>query len=234
MLKFDILDLLYPKRCALCDKVLPLGQEDICSGCKEGIRYLTGPLCCKCGKAVKEEEEYCFDCSRKAHWFKEGAALFPYDYIRTSLYRFKYGKRQEYGRFYARQMAVRLTDKVRGWKPQALVPVPLHKKKKRKRGYNQAQVLAEELSRIWQLPVLDDLVIRVKNTRPMKGIEGTERQNNLKKAFKLGRNDVKLNTIIVIDDIYTTGSTVDAVARVCRQGGIANVYVLSVSIGHGI
>ena len=131
-------------------------------------------------------------------------------------------------------MAVRLTDKVRGWKPQALVPVPLHKKKKRKRGYNQAQVLAEELSRIWQLPVLDDLVIRVKNTRPMKGIEGTERQNNLKKAFKLGRNDVKLNTIIVIDDIYTTGSTVDAVARVCREGGIANVYVLSVSIGHGI
>jgi len=131
-------------------------------------------------------------------------------------------------------MALRLTRKVSGWKPQALVPVPLHKKKKRKRGYNQAQVLAEELSRIWQLPVLDDLVVRVKNTRPMKEIEGTERQNNLKKAFKLGKNDVKLNTIIIIDDIYTTGSTVDAVAKVCREGGIDNVYVLSVSIGHGL
>ncbi len=201
MLKFTILDLLYPRRCAICDKVLPLGEEGACAGCRKGIRYLAGPLCCKCGKAVKEEEEYCYDCSHKSHWFKAGAALFPYDYIRTSLYRFKYSNRQEYGRFYARHMALRLTGKVRGWKPQALVPVPLHKKKKRKRGYNQAQVLAEELSRIWQLPVLDDLVIRVKNTRPMKGIEGTERQNNLKKAFKLGKNDVKLNTIIIIDDI---------------------------------
>ena len=68
----------------------------------------------------------------------------------------------------------------------------------------------------------------------MKEIVGTDRQNNLKKAFKLGVNDVKLNTIIIIDDIYTTGSTIDAVAKVCREAGIANVYFLTVSIGYGL
>ncbi len=234
MTKYKLLDLLYPRRCAICDRVLPFGKEDICEGCKKGIRYLAGHLCCKCGKEVKEEEEYCHDCSRKTHWFIRGAALFPYDYIRPSIYRFKYGGRQEYGQFYARQMAVRLTGQVREWKPQALVPVPLHRKKERQRGYNQAEVLARQLGAIWNLPVLTNLVVRVKNTRPMKEIEGAERQNNLKKAFKLGENDVKLNTIIVIDDIYTTGSTVDAVAKVCREGGIKNIYVLSVSIGHGL
>ena len=81
--------------------------------------------------------------------------------------------------------------------------------------------------------MLENLVVRVKNTRPMKETDGTERQNNLKKAFKLAKNDVKLNTIIIIDDIYTTGSTVDAIAKVCREGGISTIYVLSVSIGHG-
>lgn len=233
MTRFNVSDLLFPARCAICDRVLPFGKEGICTLCEPKIQYLTGSLCCKCGKPVKEEEEYCHDCSKRRHWFKEGAALFPYPYIRPSLYRFKYSGRQEYARFYARQMALQLTPKVRRWKPQALVPVPMFRRKKRIRGYNQAEVLSRELSRLWNIPTLDNLVIRVKNTRPMKEIDGTERQNNLKKAFKLGKNDVKLNTIIIIDDIYTTGSTADAVARICHEAGIGTVYVLSVSIGYG-
>lgn len=236
MKKINVIDLLFPRRCAVCDKVLPFGRggEGICTVCRRKIRYLEGALCCKCGKPVKEEEEYCYDCSRQEHFFLEGAALFPYEYIRSSLYRFKYSGRQEYAGFYARQMASHLTPRVRRWKPQALVPVPMFRKKERIRGYNQAEVLARELSKIWNIPVLRHLVVRVRNTRPMKEVDGAKRQNNLKKAFKLAENEVKLNTIIVIDDIYTTGSTVDAVTAVCHEAGIRNVYVLCVSIGHGL
>ncbi|MGN1314966.1 MAG: ComF family protein [Lachnospiraceae bacterium] len=236
MKNWRISDVLFPKRCAVCDRVLPLFASGggICAFCTQNLHYLEEPLCCKCGKPVGEEEEYCYDCRNKTHEFIEGAALFPYDYIRSSLYRFKYGGRQEYAWFYAEQIALHMTERVKAWKPQALVPVPMFKKKKRLRGYNQAEILACRLSRLWNIPVLENLVIRVKNTRPMKEIDGTERQNNLKKAFKLGENDVKLNTIIVIDDIYTTGSTVDAVTKVCHEAGIRNVYVLSVSIGHGL
>ena len=228
------LDLLFPRRCAVCDTVLPLGEQEICEACQRKIQYLDRALCMKCGKPVKEEEEYCYDCRHKEHFYKQGAALFPYEYIRSSLYRFKYGGRMEYAGFYGRQMAVRFREKKHLWKAQALVPVPLHKRKQRKRGYNQAELIARELSGYWGIPVITNLVVRTKNTRPMKEIVGTDRQNNLKKAFKLGSNDVKLNTIIIIDDIYTTGSTIDEVAKVCRQAGIANIYYLTVSIGYGL
>ena len=230
----NILELIFPGRCAICDRILPWGQKEICDECKSKIQYFRGPACFKCGKPVGEEEEYCFDCREKEHNYRQGVALFSYDYIRLSLYRFKYGGRREYAGFYAKQMALFLKDKKELWKPQALVPVPLHRKKLKSRGYNQAELIARHLSRYWGIPVVTDLVIRCKNTKAMKEIVGTDRQNNLKKAFKLGTNDVKLNTIIIIDDIYTTGSTIDAVSRVCIEAGVRNVYFMTVSIGYGL
>ena len=234
-MKYNLwLDIIFPRRCAICDTVLPWGQSEICETCKQGLKYSSGALCYKCGKPVKEYEEYCYDCKNKEHSFKQGVALFPYEYIRGSLYRFKYGGRKEYASCYGSYMAHYLKKWVRQWKPQALIPVPLHKKRKRKRGYNQAEVLANELSFYWKIPVINDLVIRGKNTLPMKELDGSERQNNLKKAFLLGRNDVKLSTVIIIDDIYTTGSTIDAVALVCKEAGIKNIYFLTISIGSGL
>ena len=229
-----LLDFIFPGRCAVCDTVLPWGQREICEECKKKVEYLDGPTCFKCGKPVRAEEEYCYDCRTKEHYFTAGAAIFSYEYIRLSLYRFKYSGRQEYAAFYGRQMACRMEEKRRLWKPDALVPIPLHKRKLKTRGYNQAELIARELGRYWNIPVITNLVIRTKNTRPMKEIDGTERQNNLKKAFKLGKNDVKLNTIIIIDDIYTTGSTMDAVSKVCIEAGITNIYFMAVAIGYGL
>ena len=228
------LELIFPKRCAVCDSVLSFGEKEICEACRGKLKYLNGNVCMKCGKPVRGEEEYCYDCTKKAHYFKQGAALFPYEYICTSLYKFKYSGRREYAAFYGRQMAYHMGEKRRLWKPQALIPVPIHKKKLKKRGYNQAELIADKLSEYWNIPVITNLVVRCKNTKPMKEIVGTDRQNNLKKAFKLGVNDVKLNTIIIIDDIYTTGSTIDAVSKVCLEVGISNIYFLTVSIGYGL
>ena len=234
-MRFEIiLDMMFPRRCAVCDAILPWGQNEICETCKGSIQYSTGALCFQCGKPVKEEEEYCYDCRNKQHFYRQGVALFSYEYIRLSLYRFKYAGRREYAKFYGRQMAWFFGEKKELWKPDALIPVPLHRRKQKKRGYNQAELIANEISVYWKVPVITNLVVRTKNTRPMKEIVGTDRQNNLKKAFKLGANDVKLNTIIIIDDIYTTGSTIDAVARVCMNAGIKNIYFMTVSIGMGL
>jgi predicted amidophosphoribosyltransferase len=81
------------------------------------------------------------------------------------------------------------------------------------------------------IPVLTKLVKRTKNTIPQKELDLSARQNNLKKAFKLCRNDVKLNTIIIIDDIYTTGSTIDAVAEQFREAGVKKIYFVAISGG---
>src|SRR5699024_2139136 len=114
--------------------------------------------------------------------------------------------------FLGRALAENLGTLIRSWHPDALVPVPLHPDRERIRGYNQAALLAQELGKRLDIPVLSGWLVRVKNTSPQKALEGAARQNNLKKAFKIVQDDVKLNTIVIIDDIYTTGSTIDAAA----------------------
>lgn len=230
-----LLDLLYPRRCPVCDRaVKPFGSL-ICKACENKFVYIEEPYCMKCGKKLREEErEYCGDCMRHKHLFDRGRALFEYKSIADSIYRFKYKGRQEYAAYYAECMA----EKLGGWlaecHPDALVPVPIHRSKYRARGYNQAEVLARELHRITEIPIEADLIKRSRKTVPMKDLSASERQNNLKKAFKICRNDVKLNTIVIIDDIYTTGSTIDAMSYELKRAGIKHIYFLTLSIGKGL
>ena len=114
------------------------------------------------------------------------------------------------------------------------MPVPIHPSRKRRRGYNQAELIARELSGLSGIPVNTALMERIKKTRPLKNLSHEERQNNLKRAFKIRQNDVKLNTIVIIDDIYTTGSTIDSMARVLHGAGITEVYFVALTIGRGI
>ena len=115
-----------------------------------------------------------------------------------------------------------------------MIPVPVHASKKRTRGYNQAEVLARELGNIMHIPVDPNLIARVRKTVPMKNLSVSDRQNNLNMAFKICRNDVKLDTIVIIDDIYTTGSTIDAMSYELRRAGIRHVYFVTLAIGRGI
>ena len=121
--------------------------------------------------------------------------------------------------------------KADGRRIEALVPVPLHKTRLRKRGYNQSEEYAKALSTLTGVPVEADLVKRIKNTRPMKELDMEGRRNNLKNAFIMGKNDVSLNSVAIVDDIYTTGSTVDAVAALLRRHGVRFVYVITIAVG---
>lgn len=230
-----LLDLAFPRRCPVCDRPVKPSGAYICSGCREKLVYIKEPRCRKCGKQLaKAENEYCYDCGAKRHIYDKGAALYTYGSIRLSLYRLKYGGRQEYAVFLGQDMAERLGREILSWRPDALAPVPLHSAREKKRGYNQAALLAAELGKALGVPVLAHFVERTRNTRPQKELEGARRQNNLKKAFKIVQNDVKLNTIVIIDDIYTTGSTIDAVAQACRDAGVKHVYFAALAIGRGM
>lgn len=127
-----------------------------------------------------------------------------------------------------------LGRKIIEWGAQALIPVPLHKSRQRTRGYNQAQLIAEELGKRMNMRVVDDLLYRVKKTKAQKNLNAFERENNLKKAFKIVQNDVKLNSVILIDDIYTTGSTLDEAAHCLQECGIGNIYFIVLSIGENL
>ncbi|MCM1043980.1 MAG: ComF family protein [Candidatus Gastranaerophilales bacterium] len=227
-----ILQLLFPLRCPVCDRIAPYGEK-ICLSCMERLKPITPPWCMKCGKKLREDGELCGDCRKRTHLFVRGRALYEYESVAPSIYRMKYGNRREYAAFFGEETARYLGDFIQKIRPDALIPIPLHKKRIRKRGYNQAALLAREIGDRTGVPVYEDLLIRVKNTVPLKRQNPEERQNNLKKAFIIAQNDVKLKTIILIDDIYTTGSTMDEAAATWRTAGVENIYFIALSSGAG-
>ncbi len=227
-----VLDFLFPPRCPFCDRVV-LPEEGVCPACRKKLRPVKEPVCMKCGKPLSDQrKEYCADCVKQSRSFAQGKALWIYkEEVKTSIYRFKYQNKREYGKTYAAEMAKRYGGWIRSKKIQAIVPVPLHKNRRKQRGYNQAEVLAKELGEILNLPVRADLLERVRDTSPQKTLNNRERKNNLKKAFKTTENIVQLKYILAVDDIYTTGSTLHAVAEALLEAGAKEVYACCVGIG---
>jgi ComF family protein len=222
----------------LCDGLLEPGQEHIHPECEKLLARVEEPVCMHCGRpVVSESVEYCFDCARgrgKADTFVQGKALFLYQgEIKKSMYRFKYGNRREYAKFYAEEFAAVYGEWMARVQPDVIVPVPMYRRKQRKRGYNQAGVFAKALGKRLGVPVKDNLVIRSRDTKPQKLLNGVERKNNLKNAFQTTHNIVKYNKIVLVDDIYTTGSTADAVTECLHQSGAGDVYFVSICIGKG-
>lgn len=230
-----LVELLFPRRCPVCDKPVDKMGNYICRKCRHTIKYIESPYCLKCGKSLKDDmAEKCEDCNNSAHVFDRGRALYEYETVKEAIYRFKYEGRIEYADFFGTQLAVKMSDEIRNWNVDAIVPVPLHKDREKKRGYNQAVLIARVLGKRLNIPVRENLIYRIKSTVPQKELLGKERQNNLKNAFKIGQNDVKLKTIIVVDDVYTTGATMDEIARCLKSAGIHRVYCISLAVGRGI
>ena len=236
------LDFIYPRRCPVCDGVIPAFElRDgrirpggyIHSRCRDKIEYVRGNTCARCGKPLPGNScrEYCSDCMKTRHLFDAGFSVFRYRTIAGSIYRFKYMGRREYADFYAKATARLLGQKISRLGIQVLVPVPMFRDKERIRGYNQAAIYARALSRELDIPVREDIIRRVRNTAPMKELDAVSRRNNLKKAFNIAGNDVKFRYVLIIDDIYTTGSTIDEIAHEFRMAGAEKIYFLSLAIG---
>lgn len=231
-----LVQLVFPLRCPVCDEIVTPFGEKICLDCLKKLRYVTPPRCLRCGRGLEDgEKEYCRDCAAGTHFFRRGRALYEYESVAPALYRFKYQNRREYADFYGEEVARYLGDFLKEIHADGLVPVPLHRRRYRKRGYNQAELLARAVGRYTGLAVYDGIVKRVKNTTPLKLLNPQERQNNLKKAFHITENDVKLSktlrSVVIVDDIYTTGSTIDAVSSVLLEAGVERVYFITLACG---
>lgn len=211
----------------------------MCSRCDGRAKFITENYCMKCGKPVEGDAEYCPDCGKRETAFRYGRSVFLYDNLmQRSISRFKYHGRQEYAAFYAQAMYEQFHTWIRQTAPDALIPVPVHKERYRKRGYNQAELVAGELGRLCNVPVVSDYLVRTKNTLPQKELSGKERYVNLCDAFSIRSASQELykalKCVILIDDIYTTGSTIEACARILSRYGVGEIYFLCISIGQRI
>lgn len=228
----------FPPRCVICDELLEPGQKGIHPACEKYLLPVKGPACMHCGRPVAAEYiEFCFDCSRNGKrdsFFRQGKSCFLYQgEIKTSMYRFKYSNRREYADYFAEKALQEYGSWLQKIKPDVIFPVPMYGPKKRRRGYNQAEVFAKALSERTGIQMSANSMFRVKDTTPQKLLNDTERKNNLKNAFQTSKNIVKYNKVLLVDDIYTTGSTAEAVSECLSRNGITDIYFMSICIGKG-
>lgn len=226
-----LLDLLYPRRCPICQKILTSRDGRVCSGCREHLPYIREPFCKKCGKPLRrEEQEYCGDCERTDHLFRQGRAVFLYEKsFRRSVHRMKFQNHREYLDFYAEEMAA--ADELRRWKPAVILPVPMHTRKRKERGFDQSRLLAKKIGRLTGIPVDTKSLTRNRYTRPQKNLNAKERRENLRDAFFLKEGRGLKEPVLLVDDIYTTGATMDEVSRILQEDGIREIYFLVLCTG---
>lgn len=234
-LKEAIIGILFPRRCPVCSKIVREKGNTICCGCRKKLHFLSEPLCKKCGKPLMNAEaEFCYDCEHHTHYFEVGRALFLYEKeVKRAVQQMKYYNKKEYADFFVEVMGDYLGKQILQWEPQVIIPIPMYWKKKQKRGFNQAELLGKGLSKAMGIPYRSDLLRKTKNTDSQKELSNQERKKNLKNAFKIMESDVKLEIVLLVDDVYTTGSTIDAAAKALLEYGAQKVYYVSICIGKG-
>lgn len=217
---------------------MPRGSR-ICKGCEDKPVRILEPRCKKCSKPLlSSEQEYCYDCSVKDFHYQRGYSLWLYDEVmQKSMVAFKYNGRKEYVSYYVDEMVKHFTKEIRSIGPDVIMPIPVHPARRRQRGYNQAELIALELGRQLHILVRSDVLKRTVKTRPQKELSNIERMKNLEKAFAV--NEVykdecrKYHKVLLVDDIYTTGSTIEACAKILLNSGVGEIYYVTLCIGQG-
>lgn len=223
----NLFKILYPDRCPLCDEVRMLNETGICFDCEKNLVLIDEPTCPGCGRPVKENGRLCEACVVSTLWYDGGKSVYAYSSLCGSIYRFKYMNRPSYANALAKLIVKEAGYWIGSINPDAIIPVPLNKKRLIHRGYNQATELAAALSDIVNIPMYDNIALRIRDTVPQKLVAGTERAANVKNAFIVQENVVKFNKIILIDDIFTTGSTINSLAKAFKDAGVGKVYFLT-------
>ena len=236
-------DLLFPRRCPFCDRPVPMSPQApfrtlACPSCEEKVRMLSpvrDALCCRCGKPLENSAaEYCSDCLRTRHVYERGCAVYRFRDVSGPIYRFKYNGRAEYAAYFGRRMAERFRGEFDPAGADMLVPVPLSAERLRSRGWNQAALLARVLGQETGIPVREDLLTRRISTEAMRGLGAEERRRKLKSAFLFTGDDVKSKVCVLVDDIYTTGATMDACSRELLRAGARGIFFITLSIGQDL
>ncbi|MDO4266275.1 MAG: ComF family protein [Eubacteriales bacterium] len=266
------LSLLFPRRCPYCGDIASPAGCLICPECEKSLPYIRGKRCEKCGKELGAASVHlCRGCEKHRRSFEHALCLLRYDGVSADMMAgLKYKHKKEYADAFAWLLYRHLGREIREFPAAVFVPVPVHKKRKRMRGYNQAEEICRSLAAFLNgdreallrmgIPrdqlsgfgdaevsgngkpagtryhVCTDLLIRKKNTRAQKNLSAAGRLLNLQAAFEAApdweRKHGRLpGAVILVDDIYTTGATMEACTGTLRAAGVKRVYGLCVCAG---
>lgn len=233
----EIAELVYPPRCGVCER---LGEEVFCPQCRAEVEYLRPPWCVCCGRPLlptAEKHVLCGECRLHPPRLAGARAVGLHTgTLRRAVLNLKFGRRRGLVEPLGEMLAVRLAEEPRQPHPldlgsvTAILPVALHAKRRAWRGFDQAVLLSRVLSRHSGLPCWEGLLIRVKNTHQQIGLTVEQRRANLRGAFEVtDRRRLQGGVFLLVDDVYTTGSTLEEAARVLRRAGARTVYGLTIT-----
>lgn len=237
----QLADTIYPPRCVVCGRFLwkgPLVREThsafFCPDCIADFPCISSPLCPICGQPFSSEvreDHLCEDCLRKRPFYE--AAWAPYRYegaIMKGIHRLKYGSKSILADALGPLLAQFAKERIDRSRSVLIMPVPLHPKRLRERGFNQSLLLARHVSGCLHVG-LDFLSLRrVRYTPPQASLAKKERLQNVQGAFELKNPDaVKGRSVLLVDDVVTTGNTLNECARILRKSGAEEVFGLSLA-----
>ena len=216
-------DFLFPPRCVGC------GREGdfICSRCRRAFPLLLAPLCERCGGPLTWEG-HCLNCQRWRLVIDGIRSPFRFEgIVRQTIHQFKYNHFKALALPLARLLDEYLQH--RALPAEVLVPVPLHPHRLRERGYNQGGELARELGRLAGLPVVEGTLLRFRDTPSQVGAAGELRYGNVSGAFACRDQRLRQKRVLLIDDVCTTGATLDACAVALKEAGALSVWGITVA-----
>lgn len=240
--RFDwLVDWLYPPRCRACSsRIYGSDAEYFCRQCWSQIRTVAHPLCSICGRPFPDgsgDDHVCGLCLSRAPQFDRARAwaYYPREEVgehplRRVIQKFKYGRKVSLGKPLGRLMAIGCRDFIEACQIDLIVPVPLHPKRLRWRGFNQSLLLAHQIGRAYEIPVDPFIATRANATPPQTQLTEDERRRNVRGAFALNPEKiVQGKRFLLVDDVYTSGATVNECCRTLKRGGARAVYVLTLA-----
>ena len=229
------LDILFPPLCHVCRCYLSDPTDiHLCNGCRVKILAVRSPLCPICGVPFATENGIDHPCGhcltiRRPFAGARAAARFEGP-MQDLIHRFKYGKKVHLSRPLALLTASALGDFQSAISADCIVPVPLHHRRLRERGFNQSQLIGQILATRWKIPLSVHNLRRIRWTNPQTGLSAAERERNIKGAFTVVAPDrLEGMRLLLLDDVYTTGSTVTECAKTLRHYGAKEVHVVTVA-----
>ena len=230
--KFELLQaavsLLYPPVCTICGKSIRAG-EYLCDQCETKVTRIVAPFCQTCSEPFEGSITGAFSCANCAHrtiYFDAAVAAYRgRGIVRQIIHEFKYARQLHLRHLIARWLRAALDDeRLCGPRFDIIVPVPLHPARQRERGFNQAGLLGELLSAQTSIPA-KPMLERIRYTTTQTALDRSERMENLHNAFRLRKNaDVRGLRVLLVDDVLTTGSTLNECARILKRAGAFSVH----------
>jgi len=223
---------IFPPVCPVCGGMLSLGQGSVHRDCLDRLSFVRAPACSCCGRQIiTGHQRLCYDCSHSPrHFIRNFPALNYDDTARRIIADLKYRNRRGHAAFLGRLMACCYREELAGAHIDCIVPVPISESRRRDRRYNQAELIADALGEELSLPVNPHILIRSKKTKAMKELGAGDRLTEIKNAIEAGDIPDGIKRVLIVDDIYTTGATMEACAYILWQKGIES-YAACACIG---